>query len=90
MGRSAGRSDDVYRSVKRLCAIHTRCGTLKHLYTLYVIKGNGEVGTEVSCLWIADIDTVKKNSNLVKSASADGDVRLYTKATALTDIHARG
>ena len=44
----------------------------------------------MSRLRIANVDTVKKNGNLVESAAPDGDVRLYTKATALTDIYARG
>ena len=44
----------------------------------------------MACLRIADVNTVQKNRNLIVRSTVDRDVRLYTKATALTDIHARG
>ena len=44
----------------------------------------------MSCLWIADVDTIQKNSNLVECSASDGNVRLYSKAPALTDIYAGG
>ena len=51
-------------------------------------KGNREVGSIVTRLWIGDVDTIQENGNLVEGSTVDGDIRLYTKATALTDIHA--
>ena len=82
--------DDIDGPTETLSAIHTAGGTLEHLNALDVADADGEVSGQMSCVWIADVDTVEQDGNLVKDAAIDGDVRLDTKATALPDIHARG
>jgi len=44
----------------------------------------------MTCLWTGDIDTVKKYRYLIKRTAVDRNIRLNTKTTALTDIHACG
>ena len=80
--------NDVDGTAEALSAIDTAGGSLKHLDALYVAHAHGEVCCKMSCVGIADVDTVKKDRNLIKDATINGDVRLNTKATTLTDIHA--
>ena len=42
----------------------------------------------VTSMWIGNVDAIQENGNLVKGSTIDGDIRLNTKATTLTDIHA--
>ena len=51
-------------------------------------KCNRKVGSIVTRLWIGDVDAIQENGNLVEGSTIDGDIRLNTKATTLTDIHA--
>ena len=55
-----------------------------------VVKRNGEVGGVVTGLRGGQRNAIEQKRNLIKGTAVDADVRLYTKATALTDIDARG
>ena len=42
----------------------------------------------MTSLRIRNVDAIQENGNLVEGSTIDGDIRLNTKATTLTDIHA--
>ena len=81
---------DVDGSVESRSAHHTCSSSFEHFDALDVGKRNWEIGGVVSCLRIGNADTVEQQGNLVKRTAIDRYVRLYTKAAALTDVHAHG
>ena len=77
---------DVDRTVEGRRAQDARAGTPEHLYALDIAQGDREEARVVARLRIGDIHAVEQNRDLVKGAAIDGDIRLYAKTTALTDI----
>ena len=82
--------DDVYAAAKRGTAIYAAIGTRKDFDALDVLGTDWEVCGKMAGLRAADVYAVQQEGYLVERASVDTDVRLDTKASALTDIDARG
>ena len=80
--------DDIDGSAKALPAINATCCSFEHFDAFYIANAYGKVCRKMSCLGIADVDAVEQKRDLIKSAAIDADVRLNTKATTLTDVHA--
>ena len=80
--------DDIDSAAKALATIDTTGCALEHLDAFYVADADGKVCRKMSCLGIADVDAVEQKRDLIKGAAIDADVRLNTKATTLTDVHA--
>ena len=51
-------------------------------------KSYRKIRSIVTSLRIGNVDAIQENGNLVEGSTIDGDIRLNTKATTLTDIHA--
>ena len=89
-GRSIGACDDVDGTAEGLAAKHTRGSAFENLDALNVGKVDGEIGRVVARVGIADGYAVNKDGNLVVRTAVDANVRLHTKAAALSDINADG
>lgn len=61
---------------------------LEHFDVVDVGKSYRKIRSIVTSLRIGNVDAIQENGNLVKGSTIDGDIRLNTKATTLTDIHA--
>ena len=79
---------DIDGSTKGRTSIHTAGRAFQYLNTLNIADTHWEVGCKMSGMWVGDVHTVEQESHLVKGAAIDADVRLNTKATTLTDVHA--
>ena len=80
--------DDIDGTPKGIAAIHTSGCALEHLYALYVLDGHRKVHGQMTSNGIVEKYAIEEQSDLVESASVNGNVRLNTKATALSDINA--
>ena len=84
-----GFGHDVDGTAKSRCAKDTCRCAFEHLNAVDIRKRNGKIGGVMPCLEVANVHAIQQNGNLVERSAVDRDVRLYTKASALTDIHAR-
>ena len=84
-----GFGHDVDGTAKSRCAKDTCRCAFEHLDAVDVRKRNGKIGGIVPCLGVANVHAIQQNGNLVERSAVDRDVRLNSKASALTDIHAR-
>ena len=89
-GADVGARDDVDGTAEGLAAKHTRGSAFENLDALNVGKVDGEIGRVVARVGIADGYAVNKDGNLVVRTAVDANVRLHTKAAALSDINADG
>ena len=83
-------SDNVYHPIESRGAINPCRRTFKHFDALYVLGRKRKICRKMPGMRGRNVDTIQQDGNLVKVSSTNRDVRLYTKATALTDIHACG
>ena len=74
----------------RVMTLMAPLSAFKNLDALNVGKVDGEIGRVVARVGIADGYAVNKDGNLVVRTAVDANVRLHTKAAALSDINADG
>ena len=87
---SSNTSHNINRPHERRRPVDSPCRSLQHLNPHDVAQVYGQVHRVVARLRVTDIDAVQQEDDLFGSTASNGDVRLSTNRSSLTDIHADG
>ena len=81
---------NVHRSYQRRRTINPPSRSFNHLDSHDIAQVYGQVHCIVARLRVTDINAVQQQDNLFGSTASNGNVRLSTNRSSLTDIHANG
>ena len=80
----------INRPHERRCPIYPPRRPLNHLDPDDIIKIHGQIHRIVARLRVTDVDAVEQQDDLFRGTATDGDVRLGTEGSPLSDINADG